>query len=125
MKTISHINRSAWIAGVFTVLLAAAGCTGNFEEINRNPNEVTEAEMQRENYKTGANVKGLINLVVPAQEHMYQFNELLVSGSYAGYTEFTSDSKFEKFSTFNPTVDWLKWPFVNVISETYPTTGAC
>lgn len=120
MKTISHINRSAWIAGVFTVLLAAAGCTGNFEEINRNPNEVTEAEMQRENYKTGANVKGLINLVVPAQEHMYQFNELLVSGSYAGYTEFTSDSKFEKFSTFNPTVDWLKWPFVNVISETYP-----
>lgn len=101
-------------------LCALASCTGNFDEVNRNPNEVTEDEIQRENYKTGANIKGLISLVVPAEEHIYQFNELLVGCSFAGYAEGTPDGWLNKFSTFNPTMDWLKWPFVNVMSETYP-----
>lgn len=109
---------SSWIAGL-CLLLALAGCTGNFDEINRNPNEVTEDEIQRGNYKTGSNLRGLISLVVPAQEHMYQFNELLVGCSFGGYAEGTPDGWKNKFSTFNPTADWLKWPFVNVLKEAY------
>ncbi len=120
MKTRRSIHRTLRMLGAVVVLWTAAGCTGDFAEINRNPNEVTEAEIQRENYKTGANIKGLISLVIPVEEHIYQFNELLVGGSYAGYVEGTPDGWLNKFSTFNPTADWLKWPFVNVLSETYP-----
>ena len=120
MKTENHKNRSIRLVLLAVAAYAAVGCTGEFAEINRNPNEVTEEEIQRENYKTGANIKGLLSLVVPVEEHIYQFNELLVGGSYAGYVEGTLDGWDNKFSIFNPTADWLKWPFVNVLSETYP-----
>lgn len=120
MNTTINIRKGVWSVLVLMVWAGISGCTQHFEEINRNPNQITEEEIQRENYKTGSNVRVLISLVVPAKEHMYQFNELLVGGSFAGYAEGTPDGWKNKFSTFNPTADWLKWPFVNVISETYP-----
>ena len=59
-------------------------------------------------------------MVIPSEEHLYQFVEALEGGSYGGYVEATVDSWETKFSTFNPTTDWLKAPFVDVITETYP-----
>jgi len=59
-------------------------------------------------------------MVIPSEEHLYQFVEALEGGSYGGYVEATVDSWETKFSTFNPTADWLKAPFVDVITETYP-----
>ena len=56
-------------------LLGLAACTGDFEDINRNPNQVTEEQMDALNYKTGTKFKALQSLVIPVQEHMYQFNE--------------------------------------------------
>ena len=106
------------------VLLASAACTGDFADINRNPNEVTDEQLQANNYKIGTNLKTLQGLVVPTQEHMYQFLESLVGGPYAGYIGATVDSWQNKFETFNPSADWRKWPFVNVISETYPAYRA-
>lgn len=102
------------------VLLSMAACTDNFSDINRNPNEVTDEQLQANNYKTGTNIKTLQSLVVPVQEHMYQFLESLCGGPYGGYIGATVDTWRTKFETFNPSADWRKWPFVNVISETYP-----
>ncbi len=97
-----------------------SGCIGDFEAINRNPNEATDEELQREGYKIRTNIRGLQNLVVPVQEHQYQFNESLTGNSFAGYMEATPDGWRTKFSTFNPSADWLRWPFVVVMQETYP-----
>ena len=102
------------------VLLSAPGCTGDFAAINRNPNEATYEELQRENYIVGTNIRGLQNLVIPVQEHRYQFNEALTGNAFAGYMGETPDGWREKFSTFNPSADWLRWPFVIVMQETYP-----
>jgi len=101
-------------------LFCAVGCTSDFDEINRNPAEATNEELQRENYKIGTNIRGLQNLVVPVQEHRYQFNESLTGNPFAGYMGETPDGWKEKFSTFNPSADWLKWPFVIVMQEVYP-----
>ena len=65
-------------------LLALASCTGDFEDINRNPNQVTEEQMEALNYKTGTKVRTLQSLVIPVQEHMYQFNESLTGGPFGG-----------------------------------------
>lgn len=116
MKRIQHI-----ISALFGVLLLLSwGCTGDFDEINRNPSEATNEELQRENYKIGTNIRGLQNLVIPVQEHRYQFNESLTGNAFAGYMAETPDGWKEKFSTFNPSADWLKWPFVIVMQEAYP-----
>lgn len=101
------------------VLLGLSACTGDFADINRNPNEVDDEQMQANNYKIGTNIKTLQALVVPTQEHMYQFIESLMGGPYAGYIGATLDTWLTKFETYNPSADWRKWPFVNVISETY------
>ena len=98
MKRIQHI-----ISALFGVLLLLSwGCTGDFDEINRNPSEATNEELQRENYKIGTNIRGLQNLVIPVQEHRYQFNESLTGNAFAGYMAETPDGWKEKFSTFNP-----------------------
>lgn len=119
MKRIQHI-----ISALFgALLLLSWGCTGDFDEINRNPSEATNEELQRENYKIGTNIRGLQNLVIPVQEHRYQFNESLTGNAFAGYMGETPDGWKEKFSTFNPSADWLKWPFVIVMQEAILTTG--
>ena len=100
-------------------LLVLTACTGDFEDINRNPNQVTEEQMEALNYKTGTKVRTLQSLVIPVQEHMYQFNESLTGGPFAGYIGATVDTWQTKFETYNPSADWRKWPFANVITETY------
>ena len=78
-KTIEYMQ--LWLlAG----MLLAVGCTADFEDLNRNPNQVTDSQMDVMNYKTGTKVKALQSLVVPVQEHMYQFNESLVGGPFGG-----------------------------------------
>ena len=50
---------------------------------------------------------------------MYQFNESLSGGPFGGYIGATVDTWQTKFETYNPSADWRKWPFANVITETY------
>ena len=100
-------------------LFGLAACTGDFEDINRNPNQVTDDQMDALNYKTGTWFKAPQSLVIPVQEHMYQFNESLSGGPFGGYIGATVDTWQTKFETYNPSADWRKWPFANVITETY------
>ena len=100
------INMS-WQSVLLSVaLLGLAACTGDFEDINRNPNQVTEEQMDALNYKTGTKFKSLQSLVIPVQEHMYQFNESLSGGPFGGYIGATVDTWQTKFETYNPSADW-------------------
>ncbi|WP_418983643.1 RagB/SusD family nutrient uptake outer membrane protein [Alistipes sp.] len=107
------------------VLVAVVGCLqsclDNFEDYNRNQSEATDKELEGDNYLVGAKITKLESMVIPTEEHLYQFAELLAGQSYGGYAEATVDSWETKFSTFNPTADWLKAPFVDVITQTYPS----
>ena len=101
-------------------MTAATSCLDNFDEYNHNPNETTDEELERDNYSVGAKLLQLQNAVVPTEEHLYQFTEILAGDAYGGYAESTSDSWETKFSTYNPSADWLKAPFVDVMTDTYP-----
>lgn len=104
---------------VATALMTAAGaCTGNFEEYNHNPNETTDSELERDNYNVGAKLLQLQNEVIPSEEHLYQFTEILTGMAYGGYSE-AIPTWTGKFSTFNPTADWLKAPFVTLMTDPY------
>ncbi len=109
---------------IFLLTLSAAvavlaGCTGYYEDMNRNPNQVTDGQMDAHNYKTGTKIRSLSGLVVPVQEHLYQFNESLSGGPFGGYIGSTVDTWLTKFETFNPPAHWRKAPFSDVITETY------
>lgn len=102
-----------------TALLSMTGCTERFEMLNTNPNQVTGSQMEAKNYRVGTKVLALQSLVIPVQEHMYQFNESLTGGPFGGYIGSTVDTWLQRFETFNPSDDWRKWPFANVITDTY------
>lgn len=104
---------------VATALMTVAGaCTGNFEEYHHNPNETTDSELERDNYNVGAKLLQLQNEVIPSEEHLYQFTEILTGMAYGGYSE-AIPTWTGKFSTFNPTADWLKAPFVTLMTDPY------
>lgn len=100
------------------LLLPVGSCMD--DDINRNKYEVDKEEIGRENYILGSTIKGMQGLVIPAQEHLYQFVEAMCGGAYGGYFSETRTAWLEKFSTYNPKSDWAKAPFTDVISETYP-----
>lgn len=104
-------------AGFVTV---AVSCLDNFDEYNHNPNETTDEELKRDNYNVGSKLLQLQNEVIPTEEHLYQFTEILAGDAFGGYAESTSDSWETKYSTFNPSADWLKAPFVDLMTGTYP-----
>lgn len=108
-----------YIYTLLIVVVGLAGCTNLFEEMNRNPNQVTDEQLDVMNYRVGTKVRALQGLVVPVEEHMYQFIESLYGGPFGGYIGSTVDTWLTKFETFNPSADWRKWPFANVITETY------
>lgn len=107
------------IMAAAAAMLMLSGCTGQFEEYNTNPNQVTGEQMEVKNYRTGTKVLNMQNLVVPVEEHIYQFNESLSGGPFAGYIGSTVETWSERFETFNPSADWRKWPFSEVITEMY------
>ena len=115
MNSMKKINAYMQLL-LLSVVLLSISCTGDFENMNRNPNEVTDGQMDALNYKIGTKFQSLQGLVVPVQEHMYQFNESLSGGPFGGYIGATVDSWLTKFETFNPSADWRKWPFANVIT---------
>lgn len=115
-ENIIRIMRLPVAAALVTV---AVSCVGLFDEFNRNPNETTDMELQRDNYNVGGKLLQLQNCVIPTEEHLYQFTEILAGMSYGGYAEGTVPDWSTRFSTFNPSSDWLKAPFVDVMTDTY------
>lgn len=101
------------------LLAGGAACTGNFDEINRKDYEVTKEEQGRGNYNVGSTLRGLQGLVVPTEEHLYQFIEALAAGPFAGYFG-TTLVRTDKFETYNPSVDWQDKTYGDIFIQSYP-----
>lgn len=107
---------------ILTLMLCAAtlaGCLGNFDEYNHNPNETTDDELGRDNYLIGSFLEALMDQVVPAEEHLYQFVEALAGQPYARYTAPTSNGWLQSFPRYNPPQPWVKALFNDPMTETY------
>ena len=107
------------LAYLLTLMLWTGSCIDM--DINRNPYETTQDELMRENHIIGSSLKSMEALVVPTQEHLYQFVEAMCGGAYGRYFGETRVGWTEKYSTYNPKSDWLKASFSDPISEMYPS----
>lgn len=103
------------LAYLLTLMLWTGSCIDM--DINRNPYETTQDELMRENHIIGSSLKSMEALVVPTQEHLYQFVEAMCGGAYGRYFGETRVGWTEKYSTYNPKSDWLKASFSDPISE--------
>lgn len=117
-----HFSARKKLTGILLLISIAAlipSCTSRFEKLNTDPNQVTAGQMEANNYRVGTKIVSMQSLVIPVEEHMYQFNESLTGGPFAGYIGSTVDTWLTRFETFNPSADWRAWPFSNVITEFY------
>ena len=112
-------KRRNLIPAATAALCLLASCTGRFEYLNTNPNQVTQDQMQANNYIVGTKVVALQSLVVPVQEHQYQFQESLMGNPFAGYMGSTVDTWQARWETFNPSGDWRRTTFTDVMTNFY------
>lgn len=117
----NHMKITKYTLFIITILFLLTALESCMDaDINRNKYEVTQKQLGQDNYDLGSVIRGMQGLVIPTQEHLYQFMEAMCGGSYSGYFGDTRTAWLEKYSTYNPKVDWLKAPFCDVISDTYP-----
>lgn len=90
-----------------------AGCTSDFEELNRNPYGATDEDLLKLP-QGGTQLVALQKLVLPQQENSYQMCFDLVATPYAGYA---SQPKFrDDYLTYSPRVNWYRYLY----DDTYP-----
>ena len=84
-------------------VLVGTACIDNFDKINQKDYQVDKEELGREGYNVGASLKGLQGLVIPTEEHLYQFVEALAAGAFSGYIGCTVEwtAKFEGINSHN------------------------
>lgn len=90
-------------------LLAFAGtaCTANYLDINSNPYEVDEDQMQADGYIIGATLNALSGTVVSTNVNTAQFTDCLLGGPMGGYFS-TSGDFANTIANFNAKDDWTK-----------------
>jgi hypothetical protein len=112
-------NKSLFFTVFSIMLISFSACTGNFEEINRNPYHATAEQMKRDGYNVGASLIGLQSFVIPVNLHLHQFQECLAGCAFAGYMASTPEWT-ARFATYNAPVDWNRAPFNDLITGIYP-----
>lgn len=67
------------------VAISAASCTGNFTEINTNPYNPTDEDLEGDNYRIGAFFPQLQQQVIPIEKNAYQRAQNLHADIFSGY----------------------------------------
>ncbi len=85
----------------------ATACTGNYLDINTDPYQVTEEQMQAYGYATGAFLKAITSTVVPLDVNTAQFTDCLLGGPMGGYYASSNNWAFT-IDNYNATDDWTR-----------------
>ena len=98
------------IKSVFVLALACSGasCTGNYLEINSNPYEVTEEEMQRKGYAISSYLNAIFGTIISPDVNTTQFTDALLGGTQGGYFADSQNGWKTTISNYNPTNDWTR-----------------
>ena len=73
-------------AGIlFSALVVAAACTGNYLNINTHPYEVDKEQMMQDDYIVGATLAAICGTVVSTDVNTAQFTDCLLGGPMGGY----------------------------------------
>ncbi len=105
---------------ILAFLVGFNACTSNFEDINAPKYEVSDEDMQGDNFALGAFFPQLQDNAFPAQENSYQMNENLIGDVYGRYMMTSNDGwNSSNFSVYNAPEGWVKYPFNDVMSKIY------
>ena len=106
------MNKIAKYINVFAALAVIAGCTGNFEDYNKNQYEPSALPVN-------GFLPGMIDWLASPEENPCQRNNTFW-GAFGGYVTATNSwSKNNLFSTYNVDDDWNKWTQNETFTKIY------
>ena len=103
------------------IALAAVCCMAacDFEDINHNPHEPTDKDLEPDYYGTGLLFMQMQNYVIPVEKNQYQLCENLVGDTFGRYMAPTNDGWKQNHATFNASLAWLNSAFNSVLPNIY------
>lgn len=108
----------------YLLALALTQCTGDFEELNKNPNGLTDEQIGADFTLVSAFMHQAQRAVIPEDVGTYQLSENLTSDSYSGYmgaqAPFRSNSNnltYELVDGWNQTI--FNYRYINVMNPAY------
>ena len=105
MKNVMRIN--IFMKAAFGMLTLSVACTANYEEINKNPYEVTPGEMDRDGYAMRSYLTTMQSWVIPTDVNQCQFTDILLGGVYGGYfVDANAGFNANSFATYQPASNW-------------------
>ncbi len=87
------------------VALMGSACTANYLDINSNPYEPSDDDMQTDGYIIGSTLTSLASTVVSTDVNTAQFTDVLLGGPMGGYYS-TTGNFARTIMNYNPTDDW-------------------
>lgn len=101
----------------FAAALCLAAC--EFDDINRNPHEPTDEDLEPDYYGTGLLFMQMQNYVIPVEKNQYQLCENLIGDTFGRYMAPTNDGWKQNHATFNASLAWLNSAFNTVFPNIY------
>lgn len=104
---------------ILTMLLAlfvTTACTDSFNELNLHPTNAS-AEALTPSETVGSLFPSLIATMHYAQENRNQMVDQMVGSQYGGYMATTNNWSGTNFGTFNPSKNWIDYPFNNIMVD--------
>ncbi len=122
MKKVTYISK--YLMSLLVAGLLIPGCTGNFEDLNTNPANLTTEQGDSDYELVSAFLQQAQRAIIPEDVGTYQLTENLISDCYSGYmaaqAPFRSNSNnltYELVDGWNANV-WV-YRYVNVMNPTY------
>lgn len=115
-----HTIKRLFGRGVLGVaLLAAAACTGNFEEYNTKPYRPTDEDLVGDNVGIGILFPSMMEWMTHYQVNASQYQDVLIGDELGGYCSAVKPYQGQNISTYNPSDSFNDPLFNNTFSNFY------
>ena len=101
MKANTIIRRFGRFAAC-VAMLAAAACTGNFEDYNTKPFRPSDDDLNGDNVGVGILFPAMMEFVTHFQVNASQMHDVLVADELGGYASAVKSYQGQNIATYNP-----------------------
>ena len=118
MKANTIIRRFGRFAAC-VAMLAAAACTGNFEDYNTKPFRPSDDDLNGDNVGVGILFPAMMEFVTHFQVNASQMHDVLVADELGGYTSAVKSYQGQNIATYNPSDKFNDYIFEQTFANFY------
>ena len=118
MKANTIIRRFGRFAAC-VAMLAAAACTGNFEDYNTKPFRPSDDDLNGDNVGVGILFPAMMEFVTHFQVNASQMHDVLVVDELGGYTSAVKSYQGQNIATYNPSDKFNDYIFEQTFANFY------